>query len=128
MTPDLLGTLPGIGELLTGWQLVSSIIGILVLAAVGGRLLGTRRSLGVVLVSGLCGWAAGAALALILARTHEHGQSGFLRNLWLFAAFFTLSATVWLEMLSRPGALAGPNTGCQRSRDPCERCTGRANG
>jgi hypothetical protein len=44
-------------------------MGILVLAALRGRLLGTRRSLGVVLVWGLCGWAAGAALALILARS-----------------------------------------------------------
>ena len=69
MTTDLLRALPGIGDLLAGWQLVLSIIGIPVLAALGGRLLGTRRSLGVVLVSGLCGWAAGAALALILARS-----------------------------------------------------------
>src|SRR5205807_6223921 len=61
---------------------------------------------GSVAVSGLFGWAAGAGLAVILARNHEHGQAGFVRNLWLFSAFFTMSATVWIEMLAKPGALA----------------------
>src|SRR5581483_3149187 len=70
------------------------------------RLLGTRRSPGAVVVSGLVGWGSGAALAVVLARNHEHGQAGFVRNLWLLSAFFTMSATVWIEMLARPGAFA----------------------
>lgn len=97
---------PSVSDLLTGWRLVTSIAGILLIAAVVGRLLGTRRSLGAVLVSGLGGWVAGASLAVVLARNHEHGQAGFVRNLWLFSAFFTMSATVWIEMLAKPGALA----------------------
>ena len=91
------GVVPAIGDLLTGWRLASSMVGVLVLAASAGRLLGTRRSWGVIAVSGLSGWAAGAGLAVLLARNHEHGQAGFLRNLWLFSAFFTMSATVWIE-------------------------------
>lgn len=106
MTDHLMATVPRVADLLTGWRLVTSIVGILVLAALAGRLLGTRRSLGAVVVSGLSGWMAGAGLAVILARNHEHGQAGFLRNLWLFSAFFTMSATVWIEMMARPGALA----------------------
>jgi ubiquinone biosynthesis protein len=98
--------LPSAAELLTGWRLVASIAGVLLLAAAASRLLGTRRSLGAIALSGIGGWVAGAALALLLARNHEHGDSGFLRNLLVFSAFFTMSATVWIEMLARPGALA----------------------
>lgn len=50
-------------------------------------------------------------MAVELARTHEHGTAGFTRDLWLFATFFTLSATVWIEMLAKPGALAHAQAG-----------------
>src|SRR5579859_7207271 len=85
-TVRLLAAAPGIGELLTGWRLVTSVVGILVLAVVAGRLLGTRRSFTAVVISGLTGWVVGAALAVVVARNHEHGQAGFLRNLWLLSA------------------------------------------
>src|ERR1700704_4098164 len=49
---------PAVMDLLTGWRLVTSIAGVLAVAAVASRLLGTRRSLGSVAVSGLFGWAA----------------------------------------------------------------------
>jgi len=75
MRAELLATVPAVSDLLTGWRPVTSIVGILVLAAVASRLLGTRRSVGAVLVSGLCGWVAGAVLAVVLARNHEHGQA-----------------------------------------------------
>ena len=52
------------------------------------------------------GWVSGAILSVVLARSHEGGEAGFTRNLWLFATFFTMSATVWMEMLAKPGALA----------------------
>jgi len=43
---------------------------------------------------------------VVVAHNHEHGQAGFVRNLWLFSAFFTMSSTVWMEMLAKPRALA----------------------
>ena len=43
---------------------------------------------------------------MVLARSHEGGEAGFTRNLWLFAPFFTMSSTVWMEMLAKPWALA----------------------
>ena len=105
MRPVAVAT-PTLGELLTGWRLVTSIIGILAIGWAAGRLLGTRRSLGSVVISATLGWLAGAGLAVVLAKNHEHGSAGFTRNLWLFSAFFTLSATVWMEMLAKPGVFA----------------------
>jgi hypothetical protein len=93
-----------------------------------GRLLGTRRSVGPVVVSGLCGWAAGAVLAVVLARNHEHGQAGFVRNLWLFSAVFTMSATVWIEMLARPGTLARAQHTFLPFPAHCGPCAARASG
>src|SRR2546423_213560 len=97
---------PTIGELLTGGRLVTSIAGVLVVALVAGRLLGTKRSASATAVSALVGWTAGATLAVVLARNHEKGDAGFTRNLWLFSTFFAMSASVWMEMLAKPGALA----------------------
>ena len=102
----MLAATPTIGELLTGTRLITSIAGVIVIAFVTGRLLGLRRSTGAVLLSALIGWTAGALLAVVLAKNHEHGDAGFTRNLWLFSAFFTMSAAVWMEMLAKPGALA----------------------
>ena len=98
--------IPTIGELLTGWRLVTSILGVIVVAFVAGRLLGTKRSATATLLSALIGWTAGATLAVVLARNHEKGDAGFTRNLWLFTTFFTMSASVWMEMLAKPGAFA----------------------
>src|SRR5439155_1148681 len=102
----LAAEVPAVTDLLTGWRLVTSLLGIMAIAFLASRLLGARRSWGAVLVSGLTGWLAGAGLSVVLARNHEHGSAGFTRNLWLFSAFFTMSATVWIEMLAKPGALA----------------------
>jgi ubiquinone biosynthesis protein len=102
----VLAKTPTVTELLAGWQLVVSLVGALVIAAIAGRLLGVRRSWGTAIAAGLVGWVSGAVLAVVLARSHEGGEAGFTRNLWLFATFFTMSATVWIEMLAKPGALA----------------------
>jgi ubiquinone biosynthesis protein len=99
-----------VAHLLLGWRLVLSIAGVIGIAFVAGRLLGTRRSWTTTVLSGVVGWLAGATLAVVLARNHEHGSAGFARNLWLFSIFFTMSATVWIEMLAKPGAFARANT------------------
>jgi ubiquinone biosynthesis protein len=106
MAVMLAAAAPGTAPLLTVWRIITSLLGILLLAIVIGRLLGVRRSPGTMLLSGVVGWIAGAVLALVLARNHEHGETGFVRNLWLFGAFFTMSAAVWIEMLAKPGTLA----------------------
>jgi len=102
----LVASTPSVGDLLVGWRLVTSFVGAMVIAVVAGRLLGVRRSWGSAAVSGLVGWVSGAILSVVLARSHEGGEAGFTRNLWLFATFFTMSATVWMEMLAKPGTLA----------------------
>src|SRR4051812_23284810 len=102
----MFAAVPAVSDLLTGWRLVTSLIGVVIIAFVAGRLLGARRSLVVTLLSALIGWVSGAVLAVVVAKNHEHGDAGFTRNLWLFATFFTMSATVWMEMLAKPGALA----------------------
>jgi ubiquinone biosynthesis protein len=106
----MLAQTPSVGELLTGWQLVTSFAGVMVIAFLTGRLLGARRSWSAAAISGLVGWVTGAILAVALAKDHENGSAGFTRNLWLFSAFFTMSATVWMEMLAKPGALARAQT------------------
>ncbi len=96
---------PAVGDLLTPWRTATSLAGILIFAFISGRLLGARRSASAVLVSGLIGWAAGATVAVVIAGSQKNAQAGFSRHLWLFSGFFTMSATVWMEMLARPGAL-----------------------
>jgi ubiquinone biosynthesis protein len=98
-----------LGDLLTGWRLVTSVPAIVLVAFASGRLLGVKRSWTVTVASGLAGWAGGAALALAIAR--EEGGGGFSRNLWLFSTFFAMSGSVWLELLAKPGALARAQTG-----------------
>ncbi len=102
---------PSIAHLLGGGHLISTLIGVAVIAVVANRLLGARRGLGTTVLAGAIGWLTGTAMAIVLARSHEHGTAGFTRNHWLFVTFFTLSATVWIEMLAKPGALARAQAG-----------------
>jgi ubiquinone biosynthesis protein len=98
-----------LGDLLTGWRLVTSLPAIVAVAFAAGRLLGVKRPWTTTVLSGLAGWVAGAALSLAIARS-ENG-AGFTRNLWLFSTFFAMSGSVWLELLAKPGALARAQTG-----------------
>src|SRR5205085_2008602 len=106
----VVGAVPAITDLLTGWRLVWSIAGVVVVAVIAGRLIGARRSWASVVVSTVVGWLAGSALAIVVARNHEHGDAGFARNLWLFTTFATMSTSVWIEMLAKPGTLARAQT------------------
>jgi ubiquinone biosynthesis protein len=93
-----------------GWNLVLSLPVILAIAWLAGRLLGVSRSLAGTLVAGLAGWLAALALSLAIA-SGDTGAPGFTRNLWVFAAVFTMSASVWVELLAKPGALARAQRG-----------------
>ena len=98
-----------LGDLLTGWRLVTSLPAIILVAFAAGRLLGVKRPWTVTALSGVAGWVAGAALSVAIGR-RENG-AGFTRNLWLFSTFFAMSGSVWLELLAKPGALARAQTG-----------------
>jgi ubiquinone biosynthesis protein len=89
---------------------VLSLPAILAVAWLAGRLLGVTRSWTATLVAGLAGWLAALALSLAIA-SGDTGAPGFTRNLWVFAAVFTMSASVWVELLGRPGALARAQRG-----------------
>jgi ubiquinone biosynthesis protein len=98
-----------LGDLLLGWELLTSLPAMLLVALLAGRLLGVRRSWTTAMVSGVVGWLAGASLSLVIAGAE--GGAGFSRNLWLFSTFFAMSATAWAELLAKPGALARARTG-----------------
>lgn len=98
-----------LGDLILGWQLITALPVMLLVALLAGRLLGVRRSWTTAVVSGVVGWLAGAALSLVLAR--QEGGAGFTRNLWLFSTFFAMSTTAWAELLAKPGALSRARTG-----------------
>jgi ubiquinone biosynthesis protein len=93
-----------------GWNLVLSLPVILAIAWLSGRLLGVSRSWAATLLAGAAGWLAALALSLAIA-SGDTGAPGFTRNLWVFAAVFTMSATVWTELLAKPGALARAQRG-----------------
>jgi ubiquinone biosynthesis protein len=93
-----------------GWNLVLSLPVILAIAWLAGRLLGVSRSWAATVVAGVAGWLAALALSLAIA-AGDTGAPGFTRNLWVFAAVFTMSASVWVELLAKPGALARAQRG-----------------
>jgi ubiquinone biosynthesis protein len=80
--------------------------GVLVLAWLVGRLLGVRRSWTTTVASGVLGWIGGVALSLAIASQRDPVSKGFTRNVWLFSTLGVMSASVWLELLARPGTLA----------------------
>ncbi len=109
MSPhDLLGV-EDLGDVLLGWGFFTSLPAILAIAFLAARLLGVRRSWTTAVASGLAGWLAGTGLSLVIARSED--GAGFTRNVWLFSTFFAMSASVWIELLAKPGALARAQTG-----------------
>jgi ubiquinone biosynthesis protein len=97
-------------DALLGWNLVLSLPAILAIAWLAGRLLGVSRSWAATLLAGMAGWLAALALSLAIA-SGDTGAPGFTRNLWVFAAVFTMSAAVWVELLAKPGTLARARRG-----------------
>jgi ubiquinone biosynthesis protein len=95
-------------DAMLGWRLVISLPAILLIAWLSGRLLGVSRSWAATAVAGLSGWLAALALSIAGGDT---GAAGFTRNLWVFAAVFTMSASVWTELLAKPGTLARAQSG-----------------
>ena len=88
-----------------------SLPGVLVLAWLVGRLLGVRRSWTTTLLSGVIGWIGGVALSLAIASQRKDPGTGFTRNVWLFSMLGVMSASVWIELLAKPGTLARAQTG-----------------
>jgi ubiquinone biosynthesis protein len=88
-----------------------SLPGVLVLAWLVGRLLGVRRSWTTTLLSGVIGWIGGVALSLAIASQRKDPDTGFTRNVWLFSTLGVMSASVWIELLAKPGTLARAQTG-----------------
>jgi ubiquinone biosynthesis protein len=88
-----------------------SLPGVLVLAWLVGRLLGVRRSWTTTLLSGVIGWVGGVALSLAVASQRKDMSEGFTRNVWLFSTLGVMSASVWIELLAKPGTLARAQTG-----------------
>jgi ubiquinone biosynthesis protein len=88
-----------------------SLPGVLVLAWLVGRLLGVRRSWTTTLLSGVIGWIGGVALSLAIASQRNQPDTGFTRNVWLFSTLGVMSASVWIELLAKPGTFARAQTG-----------------
>jgi ubiquinone biosynthesis protein len=91
--------------------LLATLPGVVVLSWITGRLLGVRRSWGTTVTSAVLGWAGGVALAFVIANDRADPSSGFIRNVFLFSALGVMSASVWLELLARPGTLARAQRG-----------------
>jgi ubiquinone biosynthesis protein len=91
---------------LIDFTVLLSLPGVLVIAWLVGRLLGVRRSWTTTLLSGLIGWVGGVALSLAIASQSKDMSEGFTRNVWLFSTLGVMSASVWIELLAKPGTLA----------------------
>ena len=96
---------------LIDFAVLLSLPGVLVLAWLVGRLLGVRRSWTTTLLSGVIGWVGGIALSLAIASQRKDMSEGFTRNVWLFSTLGVMSASVWIELLAKPGTLARAQTG-----------------
>jgi ubiquinone biosynthesis protein len=96
---------------LVNFTVLLSLPGVLVLAWLVGRLLGVRRSWTATLLSGVLGWIGGVALSFAIASQRTPVSQGFTRNVWLFSTLGVMSASVWIELLAKPGTLARAQTG-----------------
>ena len=96
---------------LIDFAVLLSLPGVLVLAWLVGRLLGVRRSWTTTLLSGVIGWVGGVALSLAIASQRKDMSEGFTRNVWLFSTLGVMSASVWIELLAKPGTLTRAQTG-----------------
>jgi len=99
-----------LGDLIN-FTVLLALPGVLVLAWLVGRLLGVRRSWMATLLSGVLGWIGGVALSLAIASQRTPVSEGFTRNVWLFSTLGVMSASVWIELLAKPGTLARAQTG-----------------
>jgi ubiquinone biosynthesis protein len=111
---------------LFGPGLFVSLLGSLVVAMVAARLLGARRSVLSNVASGVIGWLAGFGISSVIAQSQPNPAAGFMRNVWLFSTVFAMSATVWVELLARPGTLARAQSGLARPPRPLRALRRRA--
>ncbi|HYF45603.1 MAG TPA: AarF/UbiB family protein [Acidimicrobiales bacterium] len=98
------------GDLLLGWRIVVAVPLMLAIAVVAGRLLGVGQSVARTVLSAVVGLGIGTGIA-VLVTDNRVDPDRFSRDFFLFSVFFTLSAVVWMELLSKPGALARAQSG-----------------
>jgi ubiquinone biosynthesis protein len=96
---------------LVDFTLLLTLPGVIVLSWITGRLLGVRRSWGTTVAAAVLGWAGGVALSFAIASDRTDPAKGFTRNVFLFSALGVMSASVWLELLARPGTFARAQSG-----------------
>ncbi len=96
---------------LVDFTLLLTLPGVVVLSWITGRLLGVRRGWGTTLAAASLGWAAGVALSFTIAADRADPAKGFTRNVFLFSALGVMSASIWIELLARPGTLARAQSG-----------------
>jgi ubiquinone biosynthesis protein len=85
--------------------LVLSLPAIVVLALVGTRMLGVRRSWVAIAISGVVGWVVGLAVAFAVSGGTVR-DAEFLRNALLLGFLATMTTAVALDLLAKPGTLS----------------------
>jgi ubiquinone biosynthesis protein len=85
--------------------LVLSLPAIVVLALVGTRMLGVRRSWVAIAISGVVGWVVGLAVAFAVSGGSVR-DAEFLRNALLLGFLATMTTAVALDLLAKPGTLS----------------------
>jgi ubiquinone biosynthesis protein len=93
------------------WLLVPAFFFALLAGALIGRVLGIHRSFSVSSFTGFVGWIAGAAIALWVASDTDPATDNWARNLFLFTLLGTMAASVWIEVVARPGIVARAQSG-----------------
>jgi ubiquinone biosynthesis protein len=90
-------------------RIIVAVLLALATTAISLRLLGMRRGWGSALVAGAAGWSVGGALALGLSRW-DWGADGLLLHTFAIAVPATMGIAVAIDLLARPGSLAGAET------------------
>ncbi len=84
--------------------LLASLPAILVVSFLAARMLGVRRPLSSIVVSGLAGWTVSVLVALIVAGG-DLDDGSLIRNTLVLAFIFTMFASVSLDLFAKPGSL-----------------------
>lgn len=93
-------------------QLLESLIPVIALAWVAGRLLGVRQSLPKALLAGFLGWSAGNGVIAIEIAYGSAGPAGLTGpGTFVVALVLTMALFVLFELIGRPGSLGRVQAG-----------------